>query len=241
MENVVGRTSLQTSEIIIWDNGSVDGTNEYLSMLSDSRIRVVSSTGNVGMVAYGRAIAMTRAPFIIQLDDDVIDAPDAWDAQLLEAFLAVPRLAWLAADLQDNPSDRASYDRHNKDQYVERVINGVPFLDGPAGGWCTITSREIYDAVGGLPQSSRHVYFSTDSIYVKKVRAAGYETGILGSLRVLHRGDRAGERPAAEKERFHRREAVIQRRRNLIKRALLLIPGVRASNQRRGWFHEPDK
>jgi GT2 family glycosyltransferase len=239
--NVLGVTSPETTEILIWDNGSFDGTPEYLATLDDPRITIVTAPSNVGMVAYGRAIAMTHAPFIVQVDDDVLDAPPRWDEQLVAAFRALPRMAWLAADLEDNPTDRASYDRHYRDHYTERTTNGVRLLDGPTGGWCTITSRTIYDSVGGLPTSSRQVYFSTDSIYVKKIEAAGYEYAILSSLRVRHSGDSPEDPPPSNKARFHEREAAIQRRKDRVKRALLRLPGVRAANQRRNWFHDPDE
>jgi len=239
VENVVAKTSAETEELVIWDNGSSDGTTEYLRGLNDERIRLVCSETNVGMVAYGRAIAMTTAPYIVQLDDDVIDAPASWDAELRRAFEAIPRMGWLAADLEDNPDDRASCDRHHKDHYVERVLGGVAVLEGPTGGWCTITSRKIYDEVGGLPRRSRRTYFSTDSNYVNKLRKAGYVGAILPSVRVRHSGDPPGPPASPEKARFHRREDEWQRKKDLVKRALLRLPGVRTANERRAWFHAP--
>lgn len=241
VENVVARTSQRTSEILIWDNGSGDGTSEYLALVDDPRIRVVSSPSNVGMVAYGRAIAMTRAPYIVQLDDDVLDAPMEWDARLLEAFRAFPRMAWLAADLEDNPADRASYNRHHSDEYVTTTQNGIEFLIGPTGGWCTMTSRKIYEEVGGLPTTSKRVYFSTDTLYVDQIWNAGYKYAILPSVRVTHSGDNAGAPPPPHKARFHEREAIAQQRKDRVKRVLLRLPGVRAANRRRGWFHDPDE
>ena len=79
------------------------------------------------------------------------------------------------------------------------------------------------------PTSSRQVYFSTDSIYVKKIEAAGYEYAILSSLRVRHSGDSPEDPPPSDKARFHEREAAIQRRKDHVKRALLRLPGVRAA------------
>ena len=37
-EDVLRRTSDKTSEIIIWDNASADGTREYLDALDDPRL-----------------------------------------------------------------------------------------------------------------------------------------------------------------------------------------------------------
>jgi GT2 family glycosyltransferase len=239
--NVLSRTSAATAEILIWDNGSDDGTDAFLGTLSDPRLRVVSSASNVGMVAYGRAFAMTTSPYLVQLDDDVVEAPEHWDATLLAAFERLDGIGYLAADVEDDPEDRLSHERHRVHRYHDVVVNGLRILKGPTGGWCTITSRRIYDEVGGLPTRSRRTYFSTDTIYVHSLREHGYEVAILPSLRVTHRGDRLGDRPAPAKEQFFRREERIDRVKDAVKKVLLLIPGVRTANARRGWFHEPGR
>jgi GT2 family glycosyltransferase len=241
VENVLSCTSPATGEIVIWDNGSNDGTEGFLASLSDPRVRLVRTGSNVGMVAYGRAFALTSSPYLIQLDDDVVDAPDRWDATLLEAFERLHGFGYLATDVEDDPTDRLSHERHRVHRYDDAVVNGVRVLKGPTGGWCTITSRSIYDEVGGLPTRSRQTYFSTDTVYVHKLREHGYEVGILPSLRVTHRGDRLGSRPAPAKEQFFRREERIDRLKDAVKRVLLLVPGMRSANARRGWFHEPGK
>jgi GT2 family glycosyltransferase len=182
---------------------------------------------------------MTRSPYILQLDDDVIDAPPDWDARLLSAFRRMPRMGWLAADVEDDRSDRVSFDRHHKDTYIEETVAGTALLVGPTGGWCTLTSRAIYDEIGGLPDEHRFVYFCTDAVYVKKIEKAGYRYGILPELRVRHSGDRAGAQPPPLKAEFHDHQALIARRKDTIKRVLLVVPGIRAANKRYGWFHEP--
>ena len=51
IENVLLRTSDATREIVIWNNGSTDGTREYLDTIDDPRFRVVHSDRNVGFNA----------------------------------------------------------------------------------------------------------------------------------------------------------------------------------------------
>ena len=80
VENVLLRTSDATREIVIWDNASPDATSAYLRSLDDPRIRVVISEENIGQNAYARAFELTTAPYLIELDDDVVDAPAGWDA-----------------------------------------------------------------------------------------------------------------------------------------------------------------
>ena len=60
VENVLARTSAQTTEIVIWDNGSADATPDYLRSLEDPRIRVVLHPENLGQNAYAQAFAMPR-------------------------------------------------------------------------------------------------------------------------------------------------------------------------------------
>jgi GT2 family glycosyltransferase len=76
VENVLLRTSEATREIVIWDNASTDGTAEYLATLEDPRIRVVRSERNIGQNGYARAFRQTTAPYLIEVDDDVVDAPE---------------------------------------------------------------------------------------------------------------------------------------------------------------------
>ena len=113
VENVLARTSDATREIVIWDNASSDGTAEYLATLSDPRMRVVHHPKNIGQNAYADAFALTTQPFMIELDDDVTDAPQDWDRTLLDAFRKLPHIGFLAANLVDDPHDVASYVLHH--------------------------------------------------------------------------------------------------------------------------------
>ena len=60
-------------EIVVFDNGSVDGTQHEI-MQNFSQVRYFRSENNLG-VANGRntAISMARGKFIMTLDNDIID------------------------------------------------------------------------------------------------------------------------------------------------------------------------
>ena len=78
VENLLARTSERVTEIVVWNNASTDGTREYLDSLGDPRFRVVHHERNIGQNAYDEAFALTSAPYLIELDDDMIDAPAEW-------------------------------------------------------------------------------------------------------------------------------------------------------------------
>lgn len=241
-ENVLARTSPAVTEIVIWDNASADGTVEFLDTIDDERLRVVRSKKNIGQNAYAEAVKLTTSPYIVEIDDDVTDAPEGWDAMLLDAFRRLPGIGFLAADLEDDPNDIASYTRHHvrPHEYVSVARNGVNLLEGPAGGGCAMTSRRVYDEVGGFPQQRGKSFYLEDAAYIGRVRRAGYDVAVLGDLRVHHTGgDYYSKTPKAKAEYWRRYERKVARR-SAAKRALVTLPFVRRFNARFHWFVDPD-
>ena len=45
----------------------------------------------MGQNGYARGFAMTTSAYLIELDDDVVNAPAQWDAILLDAYRRLPR------------------------------------------------------------------------------------------------------------------------------------------------------
>lgn len=152
VENVLWRTSDLTQQIIVWNNNSTDGTKDYLDALDDPRLRIIHHEKNIGTNAFARGFALTIQDYLIELDDDVIDAPEQWDKTLLHAFQRLPRMAFLAANVVDDGKSVASRILYCRDRQLYRFEqrNGVNLMVGPTGGWCTMTSRKIYDEVGGF-------------------------------------------------------------------------------------------
>lgn len=242
VENVLARTSPSTSEIVIWDNASTDGTAEYLHTLDDPRVRVARNRKNIGQNAYAEAVKLTSAPFIVELDDDVTDAPDRWDATLLDAFRLLPDVGFLAADLEDDPDDVASRIRHHvrPHEYVPVEEFGINLLTGPAGGGCAMTSREIHDLVGGFPQQRGKSFYLEDAAYIDRIQRRGFRSAVLRDLRVHHTGGEfySGTTPA--KAAYWARAERDRARRDAAKRLLVKVPFVRRLNTRYGWFVAPE-
>src|SRR5712691_10609173 len=96
VENVLGATSELTRQIIVWDNASLDGTRQYLDQLGDPRIQVVHHHENIAMNARRRALALATEDYLIEMDDDIVDAPANWDELLLEAYVQLGEFGRLA-------------------------------------------------------------------------------------------------------------------------------------------------
>ena len=169
--NVLLTTSDATREIVIWDNASTDATPDYLASIKDPRVRVIRSEQNVGQNGYARAFRETSAPYLVELDDDVIEAPAGWDKLMVNAYKALPDVGFLAADLEDDPNDEASNVRHHvrPHEYTPTVEHGVNLLRGAAGGGCAITSRERNERVGGFQENPKEVFWLEDAAYIKQI------------------------------------------------------------------------
>ncbi len=241
VEKVLGQTSEATTEIVIWDNASSDGTVAYLDLVTDPRVRVVHHHQNIGLNAYPLAFAMTQAAYLVTLDEDVIDAPPGWDASLLDAFERLPEVGYLATNQVDDERSLCANLMHHRDRhlYSSREINGVRVLEGPVGGWCGMTSRTISDEVGGFPHDPKHVFFHFDDIYLQSIAKFGYGSAILEDLEVFHASGPAFSEVLPEKHEFYTDLEKTQARKDAVKRLLLHAPLAKPLNDRYNWFHPP--
>jgi GT2 family glycosyltransferase len=243
VERVLLPTSPASTEIVIWDNGSTDDTAAYLRSLDDPRVKSVSHPENIGMNAYPRAVQLTSGKYIVELDDDITDAPAEWDSVLLDAFRRMPEIGYLSADLVFDENDYASRLRHviRPNLYTEYELNGVRLLDGPTGGGCAMTARSIYDEVGGFRTDEGRTFWLEDANYVADIQRLGYRAAILADLRVHHTGGEYYSAPIAAKNEYWEAYHRSLRRKNRVKRGLLLVPFVGALNRRYRWFQPPSK
>lgn len=241
VENVLLRTSPKTQEIVIWNNASTDGTREYLDTISDPRLRVVNHEKNVGLNAYAFAFRDTASEYLVEVDDDMVDAPANWDAKLLDAFERLPTVGYLAANLRDDEHDvnaNIMY-RSNAHLYSAIELEGVKLKVGPVGGGCTMTSRELHDRVGGFRQYRRKIFWQEDGAYIKEIQRLGYRAAYLEELEVLHAGGPYFSETAPAKKAYWEKYRARQARKNAVKRVLLHLPLVTWLNARYGWFVPP--
>ena len=242
VERALLRTSETTTEILIWNNASTDGTQAYLDSLTDPRIKVIHHPENIGQNAYALAVPMTTTPYFIEMDDDIVEAREEWDREMLEAFERLPDIGFLQAQLADDglsPGANLFY-REKAHLYRPAEINGVRlFVDGPVGGGCTITSRELYDRVGGFRQSAKDVFWHEDAAYIEDIQKLGYGKAILADVAVVHHGGAAYSEIVPEKQAYYERVRREDERKNRIKRVILNMPLVPALNDRYGWFEPP--
>jgi len=100
VESIRNQT-VEDIEIILVNDGSADGSREYLESLTDPRIRVFHQENSGTAVASNLAIEHCRTPFIARMDADDVALPNRIEVQLEfmkqhpEVGMAGTQAAWL--------------------------------------------------------------------------------------------------------------------------------------------------
>lgn len=97
--------TLRDFELIVVDDGSTDGTGEFVRSIADPRFRVVRQANAGTGAAMNRCIAEARSPLLARLDADDIAHPDRLMRQL--AFMqANPEVVVVGTQFRFLVSDR---------------------------------------------------------------------------------------------------------------------------------------
>lgn len=174
-------------EVIVWNNGSQDGTRELLDQVAarDPRVVPLHHERNIGVNGYKRAFDRATGDYLLELDDDVLWFPPRFLEQLVLALKKVPRLGYLSADVVQDEFTTGS--RFTPDHYVPVAIDAETTVEfGSTGGWCSITPRAAFEAVGGFREDPEKFFWNEDGDFQRRLRKAGWERGILHGVRVYH-------------------------------------------------------
>jgi glycosyltransferase involved in cell wall biosynthesis len=157
--------TVTTWELIIVDDGSTDGTREWLSTLTDARIRCIFETHSAN-TAYTRnlAIASGSAPWIAILDSD-----DTWHPRKLERQLAFhrerPEVRWsyTGRTLMNAAGVRLPDENYRPWIPVSGwIVKEVLVFDAMISTPSMFFARSLWQELGGFPETyataSEHLF-----------------------------------------------------------------------------------
>lgn len=192
VQSVLEVTDHPSFELVVVDNGSTDGTLEYLRGVAG--IRLVENGRNLGFVAGNNAgIRATTTDVVLMNNDTEVTRPD-WLARMQEAAYSADDVGVVGCRLvnadgrlvhagtympvpsfwgQEYPGDELDIGQYARD----RDVDGVIFA-------CAYIKREVIDRVGPLDEDYFSYYEDTD--YCLKASAAGYRVVCCGGSTVLH-------------------------------------------------------
>lgn len=187
ISSILANTQGVEYELIVWDNASTDGTADYLDAVASAhpQVRVVHHTSNIGLNGVAACVRLAQGWYLLEMDDDVLEVPAGWLAEMIRTFDAVPRAGFLAANVVQDGSTNGA--KAPADQY--RTVDygdGVVIEHGPTGGWCTMTSRAVIRRIGNFLEMPGRVFFSEDGDFARRCVRRRYRIGIIRDVRVYH-------------------------------------------------------
>jgi len=168
------------ARIIVVDNGSSDGTGDYLATVTG--VDVISNRENRGCAgAWNQGVAASDSEWIIILNNDVIVAP-GWIEGLLAAA-AEQDLDVVSPAIREGECnyDVAEYGR----SFVETM--GKVVRPGHAHGVCFMVHRRVFQKIGGFDEKFRIGQFE-DADFYRRALLAGFRLGTTGRSFMHHFG-----------------------------------------------------
>jgi GT2 family glycosyltransferase len=225
LESVLLNSSDMDAEVILVDNGSTDGTREYVIALaeSDSRVRVVRNEENLGFgPAMNQGLAAATGDTLVVLNNDTI-VPPGWLHRLTahvdrpEVGLAGPTTNRSGNEAEVDAPYRTYGEMFQLSQRRASEHRGVAFDIEVATLFCAAMRRDVFEQVGFLDERFEVGLFEDDD-YSARMRAAGYRVVCAEDAFVHHFGEasvgelvptgRYGELFSANKTRFEEKWGV---------------------------------
>lgn len=174
---------------VVWDNANNPETLEIVEMCrrlfkNDTVEVIYRPSQNIGLNAAQEAVKEFRSPstkYIMSLDEDILMLPLDFQESLKRSLTCA---GYVALDVfQDQTTNGA---KPPMTSYKPTDIgNGQVLLEGPTGGWASMTTTEVYDSVGGYPVREER-FFGLDGIFSESVRKLGKKAGLLQGVCCYH-------------------------------------------------------
>jgi GT2 family glycosyltransferase len=182
------------AEVIVVDNGSTDGTREFLrAEQDDGRLRCLLNEENLGFgKACNRAAALSDREFVLLLNSDMVPLPGWLDAMLSEfrdatigivgSRLLYPdgRIQHAGADFAENRETQHVYRYAAADDPAVVVSRDCPVVTGAS----LLMRRSLYEKLGGFDEG--YWMYVEDVDLCIRTWHAGYRVRYCGDSVLIH-------------------------------------------------------
>jgi GT2 family glycosyltransferase len=196
----IGRcTDLTKVEIVVIDNGSIDGTRAFLERRTD--ITVVRCAENYGVApAWNLGIEHSSGRYLSILNNDIIVTP-GWLQRTLQVF-AVQPLTWCVTPIFTMGDMQQDFWR------LAELLAANPAepLEGGIVGFCFTVQRHAFEEIGVFDERFE-IAFCEDTDFYQRLLASGHPPMIATNVLIHHYGTKtAADLPAEGLEIWRRNE-----------------------------------
>lgn len=211
----------QNAEIIVIDNGSRDGTTNYLS---NYECRIIVNKSNRGFsVANNQAAEIARGEYLLLLNNDTTITPgllrDMVEVFSIHHTIGIVGCCILTMDEKKvqhaGVCFTVDYVPYELGLEIPSIAPGIPRNDERVGSVrevpsvsaaCMMVKKSVWDEIGGLDEAYMNGWEDTD--FVLKARERGYKVWYTGKTRIYHKHFGSHGRFAYERENRARYDAI---------------------------------
>ncbi len=175
-------------ELVIVDNGSTDGTREYIDELSsDLDINYLRNETNLGpIIAMNQGIRLSKYEYICQIHNDVIIFEKGWLKKIVSIMEQDPKIGIASpAGRQhirgDSSCDEATL-KHNilsagLNEPMKNEVEDIAVIDG----MCFVFTKGLVEEIGGLDEVYGMMHFYDMDFSLASLKA-GYRNVAVNIL-----------------------------------------------------------
>ena len=199
LESILKKTTYSDHEIIVVDNNSTDGTQDYLQQLVTHyhSLKLVLNKSNRGFAGGNNdGIKVSNGNFLILLNNDTL-VTDGWLEKLLLPLREDKKIGMVGPVSNSVGNEQLIFTKGKTPEEIidegytwSRMSGGDNFEVGMLGFFCVAMRRELIEIVGSLDENFGLGYFEDDD-YCIRVKNAGYKLVCLEDVFIYHGGGKS--------------------------------------------------
>ena len=192
----IRRRTIHPCEIIVVDNGSTDGTVEFLRSQSD--VKLIANGENRGYpAACNQGINASTAPYALLMNNDVV-VTDGWLHRMFAGFFASPDAGLIGPRTGDSAGfqqvESPGYSSPEElEEFAEKLrqssvrqFREVNYITG----FCMLIDRRVIDKIGLLDERFGLGNYE-DQDFCRRALKAGFKAFVANEVFVHHFGSRS--------------------------------------------------